>query len=353
MASLGEADRNFIALRFFEDRSWREVAELMRVKEDAAQKRVMRALEKLRVRFARRGVTLSVALIAGAVSAHSVHAAPVGLAKTISAAALVKGTATGGSTLTLVKGVLKVMAWTKAKTAIAAGVAAVVLATGSATVATHQVKRHRESAIVNAFIGKYDETFSKEDDPEFQKVRALGADAVPYLVAAIEKYNSVRDKSGGHPDRGNINIRVRAYWGLEGLGPVAKPAIPFLIEQFSASNDLIDFDYHVLAGFGPDAKEAIPVLIEAFHGGHRQLRFYAARALAKIDPDYPELLPRMLADLKNRDAVTRRFACITLGEMGPKAATAVPALKEMLRDEDQAVRERATEALQAINAPTN
>jgi len=41
-----------------------------------------RALEKLRKFFTKRGVTLSAAVIAGAVSANSVHAAPVGLAIT-------------------------------------------------------------------------------------------------------------------------------------------------------------------------------------------------------------------------------------------------------------------------------
>ncbi len=71
-------------------------------------------------------------MIAGAVSANSVQAAPVGLAKTISAVAIAKGAAAAGSTLTLVKGALKIMAWTKMKTTVVVGVAA-ILAVGTIT----------------------------------------------------------------------------------------------------------------------------------------------------------------------------------------------------------------------------
>jgi hypothetical protein len=54
------------------------------------------------------------------------------LAKTISAVAITKGAAAGGSTMALVKGALKIMAWTKAKTAVVAA-AAVILAAGTTT----------------------------------------------------------------------------------------------------------------------------------------------------------------------------------------------------------------------------
>jgi len=71
--------------------------------EDAARMRVNRALEKMRRYFSKRGVSTTTAIIAGAVSANSVQAAPVALAKTISAIAVAKGAAASGSTLTLIK----------------------------------------------------------------------------------------------------------------------------------------------------------------------------------------------------------------------------------------------------------
>jgi RNA polymerase sigma factor (sigma-70 family) len=132
MNKLGEIDRAALVLRYFENKSSREIAAVLRMEEDAAQKRVARALEKLRDRFAKRGVTMTATVIAGAVSANSVQAAPIGLATTVTAAAA-KGIISG-STLTIVNGTLKIMAWTKTQTVIVASTIA-LLAAGSATVA--------------------------------------------------------------------------------------------------------------------------------------------------------------------------------------------------------------------------
>ena len=133
MGWLGETDRNAIVLRFFENKTARQVAAALKLNEAAAHKRVNRALEKLHRYFARRGVSSTTAIIAGAISANSVQAAPVALAKAVSAVAAAKGAAASGSTLTLIKGALKIMAWTKAKTIIMAG-AALLFATGTTMV---------------------------------------------------------------------------------------------------------------------------------------------------------------------------------------------------------------------------
>jgi uncharacterized protein (TIGR03435 family) len=138
LAGLGETDRRAVLLRYFEGRSLAEVGATLALNEDAARKRVSRGLEKLRKYFVKRGVKITTLAIAGAVSANSVQAAPIGLAGSISAAALAQGAAAGGSTSTLVKGALKVMAWTKAKMAV--GVAAgVLLAAGTTTVVVEKV----------------------------------------------------------------------------------------------------------------------------------------------------------------------------------------------------------------------
>jgi len=117
-----------------------EVGAALGASEDAAKMRVNRALEKLRKIFAKRGVTFSAAIIAGTVSANSVQAAPAGLVKIISAVAFTKGAAAGGSTLALVKGALKIMAWTKAKMAIITAV--VILAAGTTAVTINTIQKH-------------------------------------------------------------------------------------------------------------------------------------------------------------------------------------------------------------------
>jgi len=134
IARLNDQDRHAIILRYFENRSLAEVGHALGANEDAARMRVNRALEKLRLSFAKRGVSSTTAILAGAISTNSVQAAPTGLAHSVGVVAAAKGAAAGGSTLTLIKGGLKLMAWTKIKTAIVAG-AVVLLATG-ATITT-------------------------------------------------------------------------------------------------------------------------------------------------------------------------------------------------------------------------
>jgi len=133
MGRLGEKDRNAIVLRFFDGKSFQEIGAAVGSSENAAKKRVAHALEKLRKFFTKRGVHSTSAIIAGAISANSIQAAPVGLAKTISVVAMAKGAAASASTLTLIKGALKIMAWTKMKTAIVIGVC-VFLAAGTVTI---------------------------------------------------------------------------------------------------------------------------------------------------------------------------------------------------------------------------
>jgi RNA polymerase sigma factor (sigma-70 family) len=133
MGQLGEKDRNAIALRFFEGKSFQEIGAAFGASENAAKKRVAHALEKLHRYFSKHGVSSTTAIIAGAISANSAHAAPVGLATTITAT-VIKGPAVAASTLALVKGTLKVMTWIKLKFALAI-TAAILLTGGAMTVA--------------------------------------------------------------------------------------------------------------------------------------------------------------------------------------------------------------------------
>jgi len=99
MSRLGKKDREAVVLRFFKEKSAREVAAALRISEAGAHKRVSRALEKMRKFFVRRGVPSTSAAIAGAISAHSVQAVPVTLAKAVSTVALANRTAVGAWTL--------------------------------------------------------------------------------------------------------------------------------------------------------------------------------------------------------------------------------------------------------------
>jgi RNA polymerase sigma factor (sigma-70 family) len=99
MAALDETDRSAILLRYFENKSLREVGEALGTNDDAAQKRVSRAVEQLREFFSKRNVTIGASGLAVLISANAVQSAPIGLAATISATAVLAGTAVHTSTV--------------------------------------------------------------------------------------------------------------------------------------------------------------------------------------------------------------------------------------------------------------
>lgn len=116
MAKLGDRDRAALVLRYFENKTVQQLAAELNLTEGTAQRRVTRALGKLRTQFARRGVTLATTLIASAVAANSVQAAPAGAIAAV--VALTKETVVPVSTLAMVKGTLNLM--TSGKIAAAA-----------------------------------------------------------------------------------------------------------------------------------------------------------------------------------------------------------------------------------------
>src|SRR5262245_11297669 len=120
MQALEEGDRIAVVLRFFEKKSLREVGKALGTTDDTAQKRVSRAVERLREFFAKRGVAVGASGLAVIVSANAVQAAPVGLAVTISSTATL--TSTVLATTTTIKAITMT---TLQKTLITATVAIV------------------------------------------------------------------------------------------------------------------------------------------------------------------------------------------------------------------------------------
>jgi RNA polymerase sigma factor (sigma-70 family) len=132
MSRLGAHDRDALVLRYFQNKSLAEVGAAMGMEQRAAQKRVLRALEKLRKFFSKHGVDSTAESIAVAISTHSVQAAPAALAKSVATVAVYKGATATTSTVALIKGALKIMAWSKTQTAVLTAVIIVCVVGGSA-----------------------------------------------------------------------------------------------------------------------------------------------------------------------------------------------------------------------------
>jgi RNA polymerase sigma factor (sigma-70 family) len=124
LGELSEPDRDALLLRYFERKSAREMAETLGTSEDAAQKRVSRAVDRLREFFAKRDVTVGASGLVVVISANAVQAAPVGLAVTISTAATLAGTAV--STSTAIAATKTIAMTTLQKTLIVAALAAAI-----------------------------------------------------------------------------------------------------------------------------------------------------------------------------------------------------------------------------------
>lgn len=139
LSQLGTEDRDAIVLRYLQQKDVRSIGAMLGTSENAAQKRLGRALEKLREVLTRRGVTVSAVLLSTALDVGATQA-PVtpGLAASVSTAALSSAAATTPLTLTL----LKTMTTTK----LAIGAAVIIATAGAAAILTHSTGSSDSSA---------------------------------------------------------------------------------------------------------------------------------------------------------------------------------------------------------------
>jgi len=120
LLQLNDSDRLALMLRFMEERPVDEVSSVLGVSQDAARKRIERALDRLASFFRRRGFASAGATAAVGLMAQTAESAPAGLAMTAANAGLNAGAAAGGSSVIL----LKIMALSKLQTAIICGMVA-------------------------------------------------------------------------------------------------------------------------------------------------------------------------------------------------------------------------------------
>jgi RNA polymerase sigma factor (sigma-70 family) len=132
---LDSADRDPLVLRFFENRSLREVGTELGISEDAARMRVNRAVERLREVFSRHGATVSSAALLTALGLTANAAVPAGLSAAIT-------TAVFGATATTTIA-MTTMNWISIKSICAIGTAAALTGAGTYFVQRGQVEQLR------------------------------------------------------------------------------------------------------------------------------------------------------------------------------------------------------------------
>ncbi|MBK7997868.1 MAG: sigma-70 family RNA polymerase sigma factor [Verrucomicrobia bacterium] len=131
MSELDERDRDAIVLRYFEKKSLKDVGAALGINDDAAQKRLSRAVEKLRQYFAQNGQTISATTLTASLGVGAIQPAPAALLASITATAV--SSLPAASNLTLIS-------WTMIKP-VAATIALVGL------VATAVVQRNTNQSL--------------------------------------------------------------------------------------------------------------------------------------------------------------------------------------------------------------
>ncbi len=178
LEALDETDRAAILLRYFENKSLREVGQSLGTSDDAAQKRVSRAVERLREFFSKRGVAVGAGGLVVLISANAVHAAPLALVATISTTAILTGTTTTTAIAT------KAIAMTLIqKTLVTATVTVLV---GAGVYETHQATQLRQQV----------KTLQQEQAPlnaqleQLQQQRSEASNQIASLTEEVGKANN-------------------------------------------------------------------------------------------------------------------------------------------------------------------
>jgi len=180
LGELNELDRDALLLRYFERKSARAMAQTLGISDEAAQKRVNRAVERLREFFAKRGVTAGAGGLVVVISANAVQAAPVGLALTISTAAALVGTSLA-TTATVTA--TKAISMTLMQKTIVGAILVAAVATG--------VYEARQAAAFHAQV----QTLQQQQAPlteQIQQLRQERDDAtsrVAQLTSEVERLN--------------------------------------------------------------------------------------------------------------------------------------------------------------------
>lgn len=138
MEELPPEDRDAVLLRYFQRRELKAVGDALGISDEAARKRVTRALERLRSTLARRGLTTTATALAASLAAHAAVPAPAGLAASVASISLA-GAAAGAAAAAAGTTTIGTIAFmTKAQVAVVTAALVVAGVTGRTAYTAHQ-----------------------------------------------------------------------------------------------------------------------------------------------------------------------------------------------------------------------
>ena len=147
MGALNQKERDAIVLRYFQGKSLQEVGRAFGGSENAAKKRVHRGLGKIAELFCETQYRIDNRHHRRGGFGQCRSGGPGRPWRSTVTAVAVQGAAASSSTLTLIKGALKIMAWTKLKTTVVVRRAVLLLAAGTTTITVKEIEHHREDSV--------------------------------------------------------------------------------------------------------------------------------------------------------------------------------------------------------------
>ncbi|MGO9200523.1 MAG: RNA polymerase sigma factor [Limisphaerales bacterium] len=281
-------DRAAILLRFFEQRDFRSIGQALGSNEDAARKRVTRAIEKLHGLLRGRGVSLSAAALGTALAAETVTAAPGGLAASIAGAALAGAGAGAGLSTTL----LRLATMTKTQSGVLGAVVLLGAATSvmiqhqaqaslraqdeslrrqSAELALHQAENERLAGLVKggaSGVNRLGDLVSIRS--EVESLRKQTSSLAASLDEKPRASRSLLQRREEDAKRGIARMMYAGCW-LRAFQAFAKEnsnefptsfaqALPFLPEEATAETNLTTGQFEIVYR-GPATSIASPSLV--------------------------------------------------------------------------------------------
>ncbi|HSY17657.1 MAG TPA: sigma-70 family RNA polymerase sigma factor [Candidatus Acidoferrales bacterium] len=207
LGELNEADRDALLLRYFEKKSAPEMAGLLGISEEAAQKRVTRAVDRLRELFSRRKLTVGAGGLVILISANAIQAVPAGLVAAITTTALA---GTAASTATLIAATKTIAMTTLQKTLVTAALATAI---GTGIYEAHQAAQLRDQVQIlqqqQAPLAGQIEQLQRERDEAMNRIASLSKKPAPHLPAPPMQVSASTNSSADDLPSTNLFSRFK------------------------------------------------------------------------------------------------------------------------------------------------
>lgn len=212
---------------------------------------------------------------------------------------------------------------------------------------------------VSVWISELSDKSSSEVRAKAQDaLRNIGTNALPFLLKEIRVLGEIREKQGITNFYTNPALTKRqmdVHRAFKTLGPIARPAVPLLVNRISDSGLVADFVSSALIQIDPNL--AVAVLTKTLTNQNYDIRCVAANRIYEVAEHAETAVPVLIQCLEDKSSDTndstnlREFSANALGAIGKPANEIIPVLLYALESDGSVLVRRA--AARALSKFTN